>query len=186
MSSDIEKSFLANLFMLDDKVNLLESLYGKPVMAKIGEFGGGWAGKPQTRDHSSLMGIRPKDECGSIKSLRLHFRYTASGYIISIKNRGEYYNKIISESWLEFLGAKDCNIDEPSIYSLVDFHNKPVTLENLPDIHNRVCIMTEDNRYWGAIRSRSLSYTYIGKTEERSKIPFVLSILERQVPHTRP
>lgn len=187
MNSDIEKSFLANLLMVGHKVSFMESLHGKPAMATIGMVSGGFfTGKPQTRDHSSLLGIRPSEEAGPVKALRLHFRHTANGYMISIKNRGEYYNQLISESWQEVVGAKDCNIDEPSIYTLVNLQNKPVTLEHLPAAHSPVALMTEDNSYLGAIRVRGSPYGYIGKTKEHSKITFVLSILERQVPHTHP
>jgi malate synthase len=35
------------------------------------------------------------------------------------------------------------------------------------------------------VKIKGSPYIYLGKAEERSKITFILSILERKVPHTK-
>lgn len=174
---DSQQSFIATLRMFDHRVNFLEVLHGKPAMATIGSFSGGsFTGKPQTRDHSALLGILPSPQRGQDKPLRLHFRHTESGYVISIKNQGEYYNKIISQRWQEVMGAVDSNIDDPAAFTLVDPQNKPIKLENLTTPHSPVSLMTSKNKYIGGLRLKSSPYIYLAETEERSKITFILSI----------
>ncbi|WP_233903664.1 hypothetical protein [Pseudomonas ogarae] len=105
---DSEQSFNAILSMLNTRVNLLERLHGKPAMATISAFSGGFfTGKPQTQDHSHLLGMRAEDQGARSEPLRLHFRHTAGGYLLTIKNTGEHYNKLLSKSWLEVFGASD-------------------------------------------------------------------------------
>lgn len=184
MNTDIERSFTATLRMLDHKLNFLELLYEKPALATVSLFSGGFfTGRPQTQDHSSMLGIRPNEQSGAVKSLKLHFRHTADGYILSIKNTGEYYNKLVSESWLEILGAVDSN-DDPIIFTLLDHQNKPITLDNLPDTHSPVSLRTKDKKYVGGLTIKGSPYVYLANTNERSKITFILSILERKAPHT--
>jgi hypothetical protein len=98
--------------MFDHKVNLLEELHGKPALATIRHFSGGFfTGKPQTHDHSQRLGIRPNEQIGEVAPLTLHFRHTADGYILSIKNTGEYYNQIISEKALDTFAAIDSDAE---------------------------------------------------------------------------
>lgn len=184
MNSEIEQSFVATLNMFDHKLNLLELLHGKPALATVNMFSGGFfTGKPQTRDHSSLFGIRPNAQCGPVQPLKLHFRHTAEGYVLSIKNEGENYNKKVSESWLEVLGAVDSEEDDPTVFTLVNQQNKPVILNDLRTVHSPISLMTEDKKYVGGLTVKGSPYVYLANTHERSKITFILSILERKVPH---
>lgn len=186
MSNSIEKSFIATLRMFDHKLNFLELLHEKPALATVHMFSGGFfTGKPQTLDHSRLLGIRPNEQGGSVHPLKLHFRYTANGYVLSIKNSGEYYNKLISESWLNVLGAVDSDDDDPTTFTLIDHKNRPITLDNTTPTHIPVSLVTEDNKYVGGQTFRGSPYVYLARTEERSKITFILSILERKAPHTK-
>jgi hypothetical protein len=43
----------------------------------------------------------------------------------------------------------------------------------------------KNHAYLGGIKITSLPYVYLGKTEERSKITFILSIVERHVPNIK-
>lgn len=182
MNSDTEQSFVATLRMFDHKLNLLELLHGKPALANVNMFSGGFfTGKPQTRDHSKLFGICPNAQCGPVQPLKLLFRHTARGYILSIKNQGEHYNEKVSESWLEILGAVNSEVEEPTIFTLVNEQSQPITLKDLPAAHSLVLLMTEDKKYVGGLTVRGSPYIYLANTNERSKTTFILSILERKV-----
>jgi hypothetical protein len=185
MNSDIEKSFVAILRMFDHKLNLLELLHEKPALATIRLFSGGFfTGSPQTLDHSKLLGMRPNDQGSAVKSLKVHFRHTSNGYILSIKNTGDHYNQLISQSWLEVFGSVDSDIDDPTLFTLVDHQGKAVTLKDLSSTHSPISLMTEDGDYLGGLKVNGSPYVYLAKTEARFKTTFVLSILERKVPHT--
>lgn len=179
---DTGKSFTATLRMIDHKVNLLEVLHGKPALATVGMFSGGaYTGKPQSRDHSALLGILPNAQSGPVRPLILHLRHTSAGYILSIKNKGEYYDRIVSQSWQEILGAADSNISEPSVFTIIDQHNKPIAFDNPAAIHTPVSLMTDDNKYIGGLRLRGSPYVYLAATDERSKITFILSISDKKL-----
>ncbi|POA19021.1 hypothetical protein C1886_14390 [Pseudomonas sp. FW300-N1A1] len=169
--------------MFDHKLNFLEALHGKPALATVSMFSGGFfTGKPQTHDHSSMLGICPNERGSAAAPLKLYFRHTPNGYVLAIKNTGEYYNQFISESWLEILGAVKSTIEDLTVFTLIDHQNKPITLDNLQANHSPISLMTEDKRYVGGIKVKGSPYVYLGNTKERSKITFILSVLERKVP----
>ena len=185
MNGNIEKSFIAILRMFDHKVNVLELLHGKPAMATIRLFSGGfYTGKPQSLDHSHLLGIRPNEQISKVTSLKLHFLHTADGYILTIKNKGNYYNRVISENWLNTFEAMDSDTDEATAFTLLNHQDAAVTLDNLPATHSPVSLKFEDKHYMGGLKVKGSPYVYLGKTEERSKITFILTILERKAPRT--
>ncbi|WP_256356872.1 hypothetical protein [Pseudomonas sp. PDM32] len=185
MNGNIEKSFIAILRMFDHKVNVLELLHGKPAMATIRLFSGGsFIGRPQPQDHSHLLGIRPNEQIGEVTSLKLHFLHTADGYILTIKNKGDYYNRIISENWIDTFEAMDSDTDEPTAFTLLNHQGAVVTLDNLPATHSQISLKIEDKHYMGGLKVNGSPYVYLGKTEERSKITFILTILERKAPRT--
>lgn len=183
MNGNIEKSFIATLRMFDHNVNVLELLHGKPAMATIRLFSGGFfTGKPQPQDHSHLLGIRPNEQIGEVTSLKLHFLHTPDGYILTIKNNGEYYNRIITENALDTFEGMNAYSDEPTTFILLNPQGEPVTLDNLPNAHSPISLKTKEKYYVGGLQLNGSPYVYLGKTEERSKITFILSILERKVP----
>lgn len=185
MNTNTEQSFIATLRMFDHKVNLLEQLHGNPALATIRYFSGGFfTGKPQTQDHSQRLGICPNEQIGEVTPLTLHFRHTTDGYILSIKNTGEYYNQLICEKALDTLGVTAPDADEPTAFTLLNPQGQPVTLDNLRNTHSAVSIKIKDKHYMGGLKLNGSPYIYLGKTEERSKITFILSILQRKVPHT--
>ncbi|KAB0492612.1 hypothetical protein [Pseudomonas vancouverensis] len=184
MNNLIENSFIATLRMRDHNINLLELLHEKPALATIHLFSGGFfTGASQTFDHSHLLGIRPAQQGGSAHPLKLHFRYTGNGYVLSIKNSGAYYNKLISECWRNILGAVNSDEDNPTTFTLLDHHGKPITLSKIISTHTPVSLVTEDDKYVGGETAKGSPYVYLARTKERSKITFALSILERKVPH---
>lgn len=129
---DRDQSFNATLRMFDNHVNLLEILHGKPAMATVSLFSGGFfTGRPQTHDHSSLLGMRPKNQGQSSNPLKLHLRHTPNGYKLVIKNTGEHENKLIGKRWLEVLGAQDSGTDDPMLFTLVDHQNNAITRQNI-------------------------------------------------------
>ncbi|TPG74954.1 hypothetical protein [Pseudomonas arsenicoxydans] len=186
MTSSIDKSFIATLRMLDHKVGFLQQLHGKPALATISLFSGGFfTGSPQTRDHSHLLGLRLNEQIGRVIPLKLHFRHTPDGYILTIKNKGDYYNQLISKNGLDTVEAVDSDTDDPTTFTLLDHEGVAITLDNLQPAHSPISLRIKDKHYLGGIKIKGSPYVYLGKTEERSKITFILSILERKVPHTK-
>ncbi|MCQ6259916.1 hypothetical protein [Pseudomonas sp. Q11] len=175
---DSDQSFSATLRMFDSHVNLLEILHGKPAMATVSLFSGGFfTGRPQTHDHSSLLGMRPKGQNLSAAALKLHFRHTSDGYSLVIKNTGEHDNKFIGKRWLEVLGAQDSGTDDPMLFTLVDHQNNAITLKNISSPHLPVSLMTEKKKYIGGLKVRGSPYIYLAETEKTAKATFILSIL---------
>ncbi|AUM71892.1 hypothetical protein [Pseudomonas fluorescens] len=176
---DSEKSFHATLSMFDAHVNLLEALHGKPAMATVSSFSGGFfTGKPQTHDHSHLLGMRSEAQGVDCTQLMLHFRPTPHGYILTLKNPGEHYNKLISKSWLEVLGAENSNTVNPTRFILIDHQQNIITRTNINAQHTPISLMTATNKYVGGLRMRGSPYIYLAETEEKSKITFILSLRE--------
>ncbi|SFB51605.1 hypothetical protein SAMN03159488_04683 [Pseudomonas sp. NFIX10] len=176
---DSEQSFHATLSMFDARVNLLETLHGKPAMATVSSFSGGFfTGKPQTHDHSHLLGIRAETQGMDRAQLILHFRPTSHGYILTLKNPGEHYNKLISKSWLEVLGAENPNTVNPTRFILIDHQQNIITRKNINTLHTPVSLMTATHKYVGGLRVRGSPYLYLAETEEKSKITFILSLRE--------
>ncbi|WLH45525.1 hypothetical protein [Pseudomonas beijingensis] len=175
---DSEHSFYATLDMFSAHINLLERLHGKPALATVSSFSGGfYTGKPQTQDHSHLLGMRAEDPRTRGEPLRLHFRHMAGGYLLTIKNTGEHYNKLLSKSWFEILGAKDANTKNPTIFNLMDFQQKVITPETIKPGHTRISLMTANRKHVGGLRLRGSPYLYLAETEEQSKAMFILSVL---------
>ena len=164
--------------MFSAHVNLLGRLHGKPAMATVSSFSGGfYTGKPQTQDHSHLLGMRPEAPGTRGEPLRLHFRHTAGGYLLTLKNTGEHYNKLLSKSWFEVLGAKDPTTKNPTLFTLIDFQQKVITPATIKSGHTRISLMTAGRKYVGGLRLRGSPYLYLAETGEQSKVTFILSIL---------
>lgn len=164
--------------MFSAHVNLLGRLHGKPAMATVTSFSGGfYTGTRQTQDHSHLLGMRAEDPRTRGEPLRLHFRHTADGYILTLKNTGDYYNKLLSRSWLEVLGAQDPTTKNPTRFTLIDFQQNVIRPENIKSGHTRISLMTANRKYVGGLRLRGSPYLYLAETEERSKATFILSVL---------
>ncbi|WP_413792721.1 MULTISPECIES: hypothetical protein [unclassified Pseudomonas] len=175
---DSEHSFHATLDMYSAHVNLLGRLHGKPALATVSSFSGGfYTGKPQTQDHSHLLGMRAEDPRTRGEPLQLHFRHTAGGYLLTIKNTGEHYNKLLSKSWFEVLGANDPNTKNPTLFTLIDFQQNVITPGNIKSGHTLVSLMTAHKKQVGGLRLRGSPYLYLAETEQQSKATFILSTL---------
>jgi hypothetical protein len=176
---DSRLSFDAELRVMNERVNLLEALHGKPALATLTSFSGGFfTGKPQTRDHSSFFGIAPKQPGQDRKALKLRFQYTEAGYVLSVKNTGEHYKKFVSKVWLNVFGVTHSNPERPAPFSLIDHNNNTLTRDNIKMTHTPITLMTPNNRYVGRLTARGSPYIYLGETKENAKITFILSVLK--------
>ncbi|TWC11223.1 MULTISPECIES: hypothetical protein [unclassified Pseudomonas] len=176
---DSTHSFEATLSLPDTHVNLLEMLHGKPALATVSSFSGGFfTGRPQTLDHSHLLGMRSHGEGAVAQPLRLDFRATQEGYRLCIKNPGEHYNKLIGKRWLEVFGVTHSPIDTPTAVTLIDRHDNVITRADIKARHTPVSLMTTNNKYIGGLKVRGSPYLYLAETEQKSRITFILSILE--------
>ena len=176
---DSTRSFEATLSLPDSHVNLLEMLHGKPALATVSSFSGGFfTGRPQTLDHSHLLGMRAHGQNAAAQPLRLDFRATQEGYKLLIKNPGEHYNKLIGKRWLEVFGVIDSNIDHATAVTLIDHQSNVITRDDIKTRHTSVSLMTAHNKYIGGLKVRGSPYLYLAETEQKSRITFILSILE--------
>ena len=176
---DRTHSFEATLSLPDTHVNLLEMLHGKPALATVSSFSGGFfTGRPQTLDHSHLLGMRPHGQGAAAQPLRLDFRATQAGYRLFIKNPGEHYNKLIGKRWLEVLGVTDSHIDNPTVVTLINHQDNIITRADIKARHTPVSLMTANNKYIGGLKVRGSPYLYLAETEHKSRITFILSIPE--------
>jgi hypothetical protein len=172
------KSFEATLSMLDAQVNFLEVLHGQPTMVTVTAFSGGfYSGRRQTRDHSNLLGMKPKVPGVVTAPLMLQFRPAVGGYKLVTKNTGKHYDKLIRKSWLETLGVDGPKLGSPTVLTLLDHQNRTLTRENITAAHLPVSLMTQNNKYIGGLKVRGSPYLYLAETEEKSKITFLLSLL---------
>ena len=174
-----EQSFYATLGMFKTHINLLGNLHGKPAMATIGSFSGGFfTGKPQVHDHSHLLGMRPEGHEVRSEPLRLHFGHTPDGYILTLKNSGEHCDKQLGKHWFEVLGARDPDTRNPTFFTLVDHQQNIITRKNITSSHTPITLMTAHKKPVGGLRLRGSPYLYLAETEERSKVTFILSLLQ--------
>ncbi|AKJ97974.1 MULTISPECIES: hypothetical protein [Pseudomonas] len=172
---DSKRSFSATLRSPDMHIHLLETLHGKPAMATITSFSGGFfSGKPQTVDHSSLLGMHAKASGGAVAPLMLHFRHSADGYTLWIKTPGEHHDKFIGKSWFDALGVKDSG--QASTFRLVNPKNRVITLDDITAQHSPLSLMTKHNKYVGGLRMHGSPYLYLAETDVRSKLTFILSL----------
>lgn len=172
------KSFEATLSMFDAHVNFLAALHGKPTIATVTAFSGGfYSGRRQTHDHSNLLGMRPKGPGVIAAPLTLQFRPAVGGYNLVIKNTGKHYDKLISKSWLEIFGVDGPATDNPTVFILLNHQNRTITRENITAAYSPVSLRTLSNQYIGGLKVRGSPYLYLAETEEKSKITFILSLL---------
>ncbi|MDO7900222.1 hypothetical protein [Pseudomonas citrulli] len=173
---DSQLSFCATLRSPDMHIHLLETFHGKPALATVTSFSGGFfSGKPQTVDHSSLLGMHPKSSGGNVPPLLLYFRHAAGGYTLWIKSPGEHHDKFIGKNGFDALGAK--NAGKPVLFKLVDSKQRVVTLNDITAKHSPLSLMTKHNKYVGGLRIHGSPYLYLAETEARSKLTFILSII---------
>jgi len=177
---DNQLSFDAVLRTSGEHINLLEELHGKPALATLTEFSGGFfTGRPQPHDHSTLLGAVSRDPRLDRKPLRLRFQYTEAGYALAIKNTGEHQDKYIGMTWRNHFGVTTANFEDAALFSLLDQNHNILTRENLKTAHTLVSLRTAINKYIGRSTRRGSPYTYLAETEKNAKLTFVISLLER-------
>lgn len=173
-----DNTFNATLRMFENDVNLIEVLHGKPALFTSALYSGGFfTGAPQTRDHSELLGIRAMEKGNSTAALRLQFRATTGGYNLVIKNRGDHYDKLITNHWNDIFGVKEPSTDNPTVFILLNHQNRVIIRKDIATTHLPVSLMTNSNKHVGGIKVRGSPYLYLAETEEKFKIPFVLTLL---------
>lgn len=183
MSEPTKKSFIATLTLRDQNVNFLELLYGRPALARLTLGSGGFfSGRPPTVDHSDLLGLRPRAQAVESRPLALHFRHTDDGYILSVKNPGVYYGRVISEQALDAFEAVGSDDEDATIFNLITPEDTPLSTKLLSNKQLLISLKIKDKHYAGGLKMKGSPYIYLGRTEKRSKIVFALTILEREVP----
>jgi hypothetical protein len=176
---DNQSSFDAVLRTSGEHINLLEELHGKPAIATLTEFSGGFfTGRPQPHDHSTLLGTVSRDPRLDRKPLRLRFQHTEAGYALTIKNTGEHKDKYIGLAWRNHFGVTTANIEDAALFSLMDQNNNILTRDSLKAAHTLITLRTATDKYIGRSKRRGSPYTYLAETDENAKITFILSLPE--------
>ncbi|MGE1176376.1 hypothetical protein [Pseudomonas sp. BW7P1] len=123
MSTDRQKSFIATIGIQTDLVHFLDVVNGAPATVTSPLFSGGhFSGKPQSRNDSHLLGIRPEPR------LTLYFRHTEQGYRLYIRTPGPYYGKCLSLDKNGILGAFDP--EGSNVYQLIGKQGIPLSIDN--------------------------------------------------------
>ena len=184
MTNDTQKSFIATLQVPNYNLDLLGTLYGQPVMVTdlLGS-GGVFSGRPQTRDDSGAIGIQPHANGGVKAPLKLYFRHTAKGYEIHIRHTGKYDRHRLAKNHLDTIYARSPTLKDPLAFTLLSQQNASVTGDTLLERHTLITLKTHNNRSIGIKKVKGSPYHYLAETDERNKMVFLLTILERNVPY---
>jgi len=123
MSTDRQKSFVATIGIRTDLVHFLDVVNGAPATVTSSLFSGGhFSGKPQSRNDSHLLGIRPEPR------LTVYFRHTGQGYRLYIRTPGPYYGKCLSLDKNGILGA--FAPEGSNVYQLIGKQGIPLSIDD--------------------------------------------------------
>ncbi|MDP9711829.1 UNVERIFIED_ORG: hypothetical protein J2X80_003922 [Pseudomonas fluorescens] len=123
MSTDRQKSFIAIVGIQTNLVHFLDVVNGEKATVNSSMFSGGhFTGKPQSRDDSHRLSLRPEPR------LTLYFRYTDRGYRLYIRTPGPYYGKCLGIDKDGILGA--FAPDGSSFYQLIGKQGNTLSIED--------------------------------------------------------
>ena len=184
MTNDTQLSFIATLNIPHHNLNLLAVLHNQPVIVTdlLGS-GGVFSGKPQLRDDSAAIGIQDHTTAGVKAVLKLHFRHTAKGYEIHIKDPGQYDRHRLAKNHMDILYARSPTLKHPLAFTLLDQNNRIVTASHLSEAHTLITLRTHHNKYIGIRKAKGSPHYYLGETDEHKKTVFLLSMIKRNVPY---
>lgn len=162
-------------------LNFLDSLHAqRAIVTSSFASGGFFSGKPQSRDDSHFLGLRPEVPVDVRPRLILYFRYTGSYYRLYIRTPGPYYGKCLSISNKGLLGAFPAS--GATVFNLVDNRGGVLTLDAIKNETLNIYLQPRDSGLVHAHRVRDSKYIYIAD-KGGAPLSFNLSIQERNAPY---
>ncbi len=181
MSTDRQKSFTATIGTGDTLLHFLDLLHGqRATVTSSFASGGFFTGRPQQRDDSHLLGLRPEVPVDAKPRLLLYFRYTGSDYRLYIRTPGPYYGKCLSISNNGLAGAFIST--ESTTFNLIDSRHNILTLDTIKKENPEIYIQVRNSGLLHKHKVHDSNYIYIADKGEAPML-FNLIIQERNAPY---
>lgn len=181
MSTDRQKSFIATIGTESSLLHFLDLLYGKPAIV-TSSFGSGgfFTGRPQSRDDSHFLGLRPEVPVDAKPRLLLYFRYTGSDYRLYIRTPGPHYGKCLSISDEGLLGAFPPA--GSTTFNLIGNRGNVLTLDTIKAETLSIYLQPKNSGLVHTHKVRDSKYIYIAD-KSGTRLSFNLMIQERNAPY---
>lgn len=181
MSTDRQKSFIATIGTESSLLHFLDLLHAKPAIVTSSFASGGFfTGKPQSRDDSHFLGLRPEVPVDAKPRLLLYFRYTGSDYRLYIRTPGPYYGKCLSISDEGLLGAFPTT--GSTTFNLIDNRGRLLTLDTIKTETLSIYLRVRDSGLVHVHKVHDSKYIYIAD-KGAAPLSFNLRIQERNAPY---
>lgn len=173
MSTDQQKSFIATIGTESSLLHFLDLLHDKPAIV-TSSFGSGgfFTGKPQSRDDSHFLGLRPEVPVDAKPRLLLYFRYTGSDYRLYIRTPGPYYGKCLSISDKGLLGAFPST--GSTTFNLIDSRHNILTLDTIKTENPKIYIQIRNSGLLHKHKVHDSRYIYIA---DKGKAPMLFNLM---------
>ena len=179
-SAFINSSFIAQLGISGHYLNLLKNLHGDPAMAtELLGSGGFFAGRPQLRDDSNLLGYRSDAEISAVGAPQLFFSGSRDGYNIFILDAKGHIQSRINKNRVNLLEAVAIDSDQNTLFNMTNDQGEIINLDGLDGDNHRTTLMTENDKYIGGMTIRGSNYRYLAQVSADYKMAFELKIIER-------
>ncbi|MBZ9781309.1 hypothetical protein K9857_07035 [Pseudomonas sp. REP124] len=180
MSTDRQKSFIANLSVDDRQLHFLEAFNGGPVYVAKPLFSGGvFTGRPPRIDHSHFLALRTHTSADPIDLLTIYFRHTSHGYTLYIRTPGQYYGKCLGSDKGK-IGA--LRSEESSTFNLINKDHCPINLDCIEEDTTTIFLQVKNSGLIHAHNVHDSGHTYIGD-KGGTPLSFKLNILQRNAPY---
>jgi hypothetical protein len=181
MSTDRQKSFIATIGTKSSPLHFLDLLHGqRTVVTSSFASGGFFSGKPQSRDDSHFLGLRPEVPVDAKPRLLLYFRYTGSDYKLYIQTPGPYYGKCLSINNYGLAGA--FSPTGSTTFNLIDSCHNILTLDTIKEKNPEVYIHVRNSGLLHRHKVHDSRYIYIADKGEAPML-FNLLIQEKNAPY---
>ncbi|WP_129586942.1 hypothetical protein [Pseudomonas frederiksbergensis] len=181
MTTDRQKTFIATLGTETSLLHFLDVMHGKRTIVTSTLFSGGFfTGRPQERDDSHFLGLRPEAPIDARPRLTLYFRHTNLGYRLYIRTPGSYYGKCLSTSEEGLIGAFPPTGSET--FHLLHNNGKPLTLDHLNKDRTRIYLQVRNSGLMHVHNVHDSPYIYIAD-KGGAPLVFNLNIQERNAPY---
>jgi phosphotransferase system IIB component len=181
MTTDRQKSFIAIIGTPTRLLHFLDVMYGKPaIVASSFVSGGFFTGRPQTRDDSHFLGLRPAVPVNATPDLILYFRHIGPGYRLYIRTPGTYYGMCLSTDDSGLLGAFASTGSK--IFNLIGINGAILNLDHINKDVTKIHLQVKDSGLVHVHKVHDSQYNYIA---DQGRVPLIfdLHIQQRNAPY---
>lgn len=181
MSTDRQKSFIANLSAQDHQMHFLGVMLGDEAYVSSPTASGGWfTGKRREQDHSHMLGLRPGNPKNSELPLTLYFRHSKSAYTLYIRTPGPFYRMCIGSNNEGLFGAVPPR--ESTHFTLLNINSSDFNIETTTQDTISLYLKAKHSGFMHAQTLHNSKHIHIGD-RGGEPWPFTLNILERNAPY---